>query len=399
MRRAATPNPEESMSTFRLLHGEVRSVRVLTDMLANVDESSEDDNDSVDSEVSDIEDESALEIIVERNRDYFTNQRTTWNIRTTQLATGENVKVILKPTASKMNYKLLYPTIYSKLKNLGELDNLATLVKAPTDWKTTYDQKIAHNASVVNAFHDFKGLAENSSEADISAQFNTLVSTMACQLDTRLQSSQEKPVAVSGILIESEYVLRSNTDIHFRENGQPVIAAELKAVRAFPEQAIWYRDSPGIQAFSAMYGHGCTTIIASQKHWKLIVENEERSEILTYPFDESATFGSHRTKSHGPTFLQALCICILSNTSDSEHKDTLPDAEVSLVRTPDQKPSRNVTSEEQVSKRSRTDKTYGQSSSGGSGGQSSGGGGCSKFLMRTVAGQPAYRYVRAMCRR
>ena len=55
------------MSTFRLLHGEVRSVRVLTDMLANVDESSEDDNDSVDSEVSDIEDESALEIIVERN--------------------------------------------------------------------------------------------------------------------------------------------------------------------------------------------------------------------------------------------------------------------------------------------------------------------------------------------
>ena len=125
-------------------------------------------------------------------------------------------------------------------------------------------------------------------------------------------------------------------------------------------------------------------------------ENEERSEILTYPFDESATFGSHRTKSLGPTFLQALCICILSNTSDSEHKDTLPDAEVSLVRTPDQKPSRNVTSEEQVSKRSRTDKTDGQSSSGGSGGQSSGGGGHSKFLMRTVAGQPAYRCVRVL---
>ena len=87
---------------------------------------------------------------------------------------------------------------------------------------------------------------------------------------------------MSGILIESEYVLRSNTDIHFRENGQPVIAAELKAVRAFPEQAIWYRDSPGIQAFSAMYGHGCTTIIASQKHWKLIVERERTKSVVRF---------------------------------------------------------------------------------------------------------------------
>ena len=386
------------MSCFPELDGALRSVRVLTDLKANDDTTSEDDNDSVDSEVSDIEDEIALETILQRNRAYLLNQIATWSVQTTQLASGERVQVILKPRASKMNYKLLYPSIFCKLKNLGGLDNLATLVKAPTDWKTTYDAKISKNASILSAFARYKGLAENASEPVISAHFNGLVTAMAVILETHIGAFQETPIAVNGILIENEYFLRSNTDIHFRKNGRAVIATELKTHRAFPDGAIWYRDSRGIQALSAMYGHGCTTFLASQKQWKLIVENEQRTEVLTYPFDESETFGSRSTKLLGPTFLQALCICILSKTSDSEHEDTLSPAEVAeLLRTPDQKPSRNTSSVEQASKRPRMDKNEGPSSSGGgSGGQSPCGGGCSKFVMRTVAGQPAYRYVRVL---
>ena len=137
---------------------------------------------------------------------------------------------------------------------------------------------------------------------------------MASELDIDLTTRAETPIAVGGLLVDSNLFLRGSTDVHFLKNSRNVIASELKSASAFTERTVWYRDSRGIQALSAMYAFKCPTFLASQKRWKLIVLNSSSDGILTYPFEEKATMraGSTLTKELGPTFLKAICICILS---------------------------------------------------------------------------------------
>ena len=61
-----------------------------------------------------------------------------WNVQSHDLGNGDEIQIVIQPTASQMNYKLLHPSFYCDVNDLGNLDDLAKMVNAPTDWKQTY---------------------------------------------------------------------------------------------------------------------------------------------------------------------------------------------------------------------------------------------------------------------
>ena len=329
-----------------------------------------------------------LSTLVERNGRYFTERLTSFQVVTRELRPGENVSVIANPTASKMNYKLLYPTVYSNVQALGSLDDLASLVNAPSDWKKKFE-KLQKSSAVKSAFYYFRNLPTDTSEADVSAQLCLLVSTMATGLDIGISAKQETPVTVGGLLFDPSYYLKSNTDIHFVKDGRTVIATEVKKVSAFPLGAVWYRDSRGVQATAAMYAHDSATFLLTTEHWKLIVQNQNRDRILTYPY--SADRPSTSVKPLGPTLVEALCVCLLSEAFGPDSKETaLSASEQVWVQTPEPKQTKHIGSVENAAKRGRHVSSGGKDSSG------EGGPNSSKFLLGSFGGQEVYRNVRVL---
>ena len=301
------------MSTM-LIEEVFGGVRVLGEIKVDEDGVEEEESET-DIQDSDIEDEVDITNLCERNQSYCTAEMKKWTVDPYGLEGGDTIQLIVKPIASKMNYKLLHPLFYCDLKELGTLDNLATLVNAPTDWEARYDRVLARNETIGRSLNKLIALPEGTSEADVSCAFSHLVFAMAVILEVHVTARAETPIAVGGLLVDKKLFLRSNTDVNFSKDGRVVIATELKAAKAFSEGELWYRKSRGIQALAAMYAHRAPTFLASQKLWKLIVLNRTRNGIFTYPFETGVAnrVGSTLTKGLGPTFLKALCICILSD--------------------------------------------------------------------------------------
>jgi hypothetical protein len=123
--------------------------------------------------------------------------------------------------------------------------------------------------------------------------FLQLVIRMACELDVNLTNGAETPIAMSGILADSNHFLRGNTDVHgaiqaIQKDRRNVIASQLNSASAFNERTVLYRDSC-IHALAAMYAYNCPTFLASQKQLKPIVLDSSSDCILTYPFKEAAS--------------------------------------------------------------------------------------------------------------
>ena len=116
----------------------------VTDIIVSDDDDNEDTTPGI--EDSDIEDETGIAQLRDRNQLYLISAMKNpakWKVKTHGLGNGDEIQIITKPAASRMSYKLLHPSFYCDVNDLGDLDNLATFVSAPTDWKQTYDRIVA----------------------------------------------------------------------------------------------------------------------------------------------------------------------------------------------------------------------------------------------------------------
>jgi hypothetical protein len=117
---------------------------------------------------------------------------------------GTDVVLVRKPSASNLSHRLLNPYIYRNIRNVGNLDSLATLLNTPDDWETNYNQ-IVRDGRIIRMLNRFISLPEDTLEADIQFQFAGLISTIADRLDVDLVSSSETKIIVGGILARYEY--------------------------------------------------------------------------------------------------------------------------------------------------------------------------------------------------
>ena len=276
-----------------------------------------------------------------QNQDYMDEQikQSNWILGPQSLKTahGKNVVLIRKPTASNMSFQLLNPYIYRNIQNIGTLDQLAAMLNAPSNWNERYHQVIA-NGVVLGLMQHLCSLPRETFESRIQAQFTGIVSTIASYLELLLLAKSETRIIVGGILARHEYDLRSRTDPNFiTMHGDHVIASEIKTLKSFPSDGLWYHDARGIQVLSTLYAFNCPVFLMNQKHWKLFIENDARNAIYTYPYnvgEDTAHVRSTLMDNMGRDFLKAIVICLLSNRS----KAALPSKDPATLQTPSQRP-------------------------------------------------------------
>ena len=305
---------------------------------------------------NDLEEENqSISTRLRQNQDYFDTQleqqtgtNSAWTVSRQPWKTADEKDVILikRPTASCLSHRLLNPYIYRNIKDVGSLDNLASLLEAPNDWESIYKTVVAKRF-VVDKLNQFIALPDSTLEATIQNEFNGIVHFVSAALGSCIFSKSQTKVIVGGILARHEYDLRSATDPHFfYKDNVDILASEIKTQRSFPLEDMWYHGSRGIQTLSALYSYNCPTLLLTQKHWKLFIENKDRNAVFTYPFNDnkkdSDYFNSTLMYSMGATFLKVIVICLLSKRGNMDERMRLEsEHEVSqLQKSPAKKPAK-----------------------------------------------------------
>lgn len=229
---------------------------------------------------------------------------------------AENGHEIVEITTSKMPYNVLNPCIYRMVENAGSLEDIASLLEAPQDWRDRCDG-LLRDPVVNNRLTKFKNLSENTHEKQLQATFIGLVSVIAGKLLLDVDSDMEKKVVVGGLLAKYEVDFLCQTDPFFKNpSGQALLATEVKTVGALTTDEMWYHGYKGPRVLAALYGHSCPTFLFSQKYWKVFVEAPDRDRLLTFPFGSIPGRALHINancfQGMGREFVEAIAICLLS---------------------------------------------------------------------------------------
>ena len=236
--------------------------------------------------------------------------------RQTWKATDDTfVELIQKPTASNVLHTALNPMIYRNVQNAGSLNDLAVLLKSPEDWEARYNY-IIQDGEIMWKLTSMKALPADTLESEIHARFSSLVVHISVLLRIRVVANGETNLIVGGILARYQYDVRGRCDPHFStRSGVHLIASEIKRAKVFKGHHMWYHNTRGVQVLMALYAFNAPTFLLSQQHWKLLVENEDRNAILTFPYgdEHSPHVRSAQLASMGSDFVRAIVICLLSN--------------------------------------------------------------------------------------
>ena len=84
----------------------------------------------------------------------LSREKSAWILNATE---ETPVVLIRKPTASNLSHRLLNPFIYRNIESVGTLDDLATLLDTPDDWKVRYNQVVA-DGDIIQDMNDFRNL-------------------------------------------------------------------------------------------------------------------------------------------------------------------------------------------------------------------------------------------------
>ncbi|KAH6569371.1 hypothetical protein BASA60_008204 [Batrachochytrium salamandrivorans] len=146
----------------------------------------------------------------EQNQLYMDRQITTtsgetsaWVLepQTWKTTEGTDVVLIRKPTASNLSHRLLNPSIYRNIQNVGTLDDLATLLDTPDDWEVRYNQ-VVDDGYIIDQMNRFRNLPDDTLESDIQCEFIALVGSIAGGLRVRIAQDQKQ----TSLLAESSQI-------------------------------------------------------------------------------------------------------------------------------------------------------------------------------------------------
>ena len=311
--------------------GGIRDVRVYTTDIA-VDA----EGDSATSETSDEEPSPTVDVeslCLEHNSNIVDAKAKSFKIsQNYNNKRGEYVYLIESPTASHISHKLLHPSLYRNIKNVGSLDALAQMINAPEIWNEIYEIKVARDKTLIKRLHDFQALAKNAQETYIQGRLTDLILSVAHCLGFPVRTCLDRNIIVGGILAREQYDIRGLADPYYENfDGDHVLATETKTEESFGERHMWYHKSRATQIFSSLFALHCPTFLVTPKQWKLFVESPDRDSILTFPYNKNPSYAPHlaSTLVHptGNTFLKALTICIMAKPAyqsiDSDSKSAV----------------------------------------------------------------------------
>ena len=273
--------------------------------------------------------EAELDIRLNRHQAYFDSQlspaegTSSWIMRPPQLrvtvhGAAVSSQIVTKPTLSKISHEALNPHAYRQIGNVEDLGALARLLRTSDNWFEIYTNDIVRDRKVRIRFRDFQDLPPDTPEVTVQTNFEDLIKQMAESLGLEnLKTQREAKCMVGGLLARPQYTVRGAMDPRFADcTGLHLLATEIKTAQSFPSGDMWYRKSRGIQVLSTLYASACPTFLLTQQCWKLFVENDERTEVLTFPYGVKATDTPHVKSTKiapvGGDLLKAITICLLS---------------------------------------------------------------------------------------
>ena len=126
------------------------------------DEAFSDASDELDAEQTD-------SLLLTRNLAYLDSENASWTTvtQTSFTSRGDPVILIVKPAASKLNYKCLHPSLYRNVRNVGSLDDLAVCLGAPSNWEQQYNDLVDTERSVRFHFDCLRALSDGQTEATV----------------------------------------------------------------------------------------------------------------------------------------------------------------------------------------------------------------------------------------
>jgi hypothetical protein len=248
---------------------------------------------------------------------------------------GECVYLIESPTTSHISHKLLHPSLYRNIKDVGSLHAFAEMINAPKIWEEIYEIKVARDKALTKRFLAFQALAKNTQETYIQGRLTDIIISVGDCLGFPVHTCLDRNIIVGGILARDQYDIRGLADPYYENfDGDHVLATETKTEESFGERHMWYHKSRATQIFSSLFALHCPTFLVTPKQWKLFVETPDRNSILTFPYNKNPSYAPHlaSTLVHpmGNTFLKALTICIMAKPafqsveSDSKTAVDLP---------------------------------------------------------------------------
>jgi hypothetical protein len=294
------------------------------------------------------EDNQSIAERLSQNMEYLEEQLPSWTLR----PMADGITLVQKPI--QVLHRALHPAVYRNVKSPITLDQLAQLLGSGENWLDLYNDNIDGNSVIMNTLNMFQSLPDETPESEIQAIFMMIVTLIGGRLGLTLYAANGRKTIVGGFLAKHELDVRSATDPCFLKNGRYVLATEIKTAKTFTDGTYWYYTSRGVQVLSALYAFNCPTFLLNQKVWKLFVENQERTKVMTFPVgnDPQGNDLSRASKVYGigTTLLKAITICLLSKRSGT----LMTMAQSVPVPTPRFKDTRVVHSEKKP-KRARQD--------------------------------------------
>jgi hypothetical protein len=223
-----------------------------------------------------------------QNLEKFDAEVSIWALERQPLKTddGKDVLLVRKPTASGLGHQLLHPGVYRYMEPMGNLNHFARRLGVSCDWEQKATLVLAARY-FRETFNDFMALPEDTSEAVLQQQFCVIAGFIGALLNFSFMTGVQNKVIVRGFLARTEYDARGSTDSFLKSrSGIPFLATEIKTPKTFPSGQMWFHSTRGVQTLMALYAYQSPTFLFTNKHWKLFMENETRTGILTFPFDE-----------------------------------------------------------------------------------------------------------------
>lgn len=201
---------------------------------------------------------------------------------------SDQILTLKKPTASNIHYFMMHPVVYSYLKPLYDLEQVAEFLGYQDH--SVWRQKV----EVAKQDRSVQSLLRNAlkpgsrNEASFSIVFSVLPPMIAYAIEPEfdLQYLLKTRCKTGGYLACSEYDLISRRDLYYTTyaTGKAVFGTEVKAVASFPHDDAWYHDNRSAQVFSALYSLNAPLLLVTPNIFKLFIENEDRNRVFTYPY-------------------------------------------------------------------------------------------------------------------
>jgi hypothetical protein len=174
---------------------------------------------------------------------------------------------VIKPSASKIRHVFMHPGLYRELEPIASVQELAEILldngahtscrrknaaSTSNSWKRAVE-KVKRNEHVQWALQDLRESGIDAKEGIVEGHFSALVNAMKRQLDVRIKTREGLKYGVGGILAAQNLAIHGMTDNTFEDvNGSILLVTVANCTMSFPSQALWYRQSRGVQTIGAV---------------------------------------------------------------------------------------------------------------------------------------------------